>query len=445
MVIENARQHPIYQGTVAHLVKHVEAVIGIPLKFGQRVVGVMDLTFETLRDFRRVDMNTLQLLANQASIAIENARLYTAVQDYADEMELRVIERTAELNQERAQLQVVLDSIGDGVIYDEDLEIKYTNQRLAELIGMPMDGCHNYRQLLQKILAESVNPESLLQTILSTVKENGQWQGEVRMQCADGREFDAALLVTAVKGIPGNLGGRVTVVRDISREKALQEQKDRFIAHASHELRTPLTNIQTRLYLLKKRPDKIQDHLKVIEEVTEQMVTLAQDLLDLSRFERGVMAIECQWINLQEIIEAVVEIQRAEADYKHIHLLLDMPSIAITAWLDPKRMRQVFTNLVTNAINYTEEHGEIMIRLWQAEDRVAVSVRDNGVGIPPDLHDQVFQPFFRVRDGMGIGTGLGLSIAREIVEAHHGTISLESAEGQGSTFTIWLPIHYLSD
>jgi PAS domain S-box-containing protein len=439
IVIDDVHHHPFYQENGAHFVKHVEAVVGIPLKFGQRVVGVMDLTFETLRDFRQVDMNTLQLLANQASIAIENARLYTAVQDYADEMEMRVIQRTAELNQERAQLQVVLDSIGDGVIYDENLAVKYTNQMLAEMIGMPMDAWRDYRQLLQKILATSVDAEKLLQTIFKAIAGKGKWQGEVRMQRADGREFDAALLVTVVKGATGNAGGCVTVVRDISQEKALQEQKDRFIAHASHELRTPLTNIQTRLYLLKKRPDKIQDHLKVIEEVTGQMVMLAQDLLDLSRFERGVVVIERRQVDMREIIEEVVTIQQAEAESKHLRLTLDMPSHPVTIWLDPDRIRQVLTNLVTNAINYTDEHGEVAIRLWQEPDRIAVSVRDSGVGIPVHLHEQVFHPFFRVRDGMGTGTGLGLSIAREIVEAHHGSISLESVEGQGSTFTVWLP------
>jgi signal transduction histidine kinase len=231
----------------------------------------------------------------------------------------------------------------------------------------------------------------------------------------------------------------VTIIRDISQEKALQDQRARFVAHASHELRTPITNLKTRLYLMRKQPEKLDEHLTVVEQVTERMKKLVEDLLDLSRLERGTIPLNREELNLSRLIAEVVGVQQPEAERKHIVLASDLPSTPLNILADQERMTQVITNLVTNAINYTPEGGAIHVYASSERnngtDYAVVHVQDSGVGIASDHLPHIFQPFYRVGDKAG-GTGLGLSITREIVEMHGGHILVESEVGHGSRFSL---------
>gem|GEM_PF-5768568 len=418
------------------------SLMGVALTFGERVVGVMNLTFSSVENLRRVDVPTLQLMANQASIAIENARLFKATQEYAADLEERVEQRTDELNQERAQLHVILNGMGEGVIYDHKYKVRYTNQKLTEMTGYTPPPNATIRDVMIAISADPPDTAERLDTIFKDTGTKGVWQGELRIKNRSGTEFDANVFSTGIRNEQGEVVGAVTIIRDVSQEKALQAQKDRFISNASHELRTPITNIQTRLYLMKKRPDKTAEHLQVVEEVTQQMAQLVSELLDLSRFERGVMRIEPQKVVLQELLQDILAIQSAEAEKKQIDLKVNLPSIPLMIELDIQRIQQVFTNLITNAINYTESGGQIVIRASQNAQFVTVYVKDTGIGVPIDLQEQIFQPFFRAKEGVSTGTGLGLSIAQEIVHVHYGTITLESVEGEGSTFIVKLPKTY---
>lgn len=442
MVIPDLRAHPLFQPPLSPWLEELQGMISVPLKIGERVVGVMNITFETAAALRKVEKGALQFLAQQASIAIENARLYKAVQDHAALLESRVEERTAELSRERAQLHAILEDMGEGVIYDEEFEVKYINQTLSELTGFRLHDEKDFVALMRRLLAPQTDLNKLVKDVYGAIAKVGHFRREVRLCRADGSEFDASMTSRAVHGEDRAIQGAVTLIRDISQEKALQEQKDRFISNASHELRTPITNIQTRLYLLQKRPDRLQEHLKVIETVTDQMSSLVEDLLDISRFERGVITMHREKVLLQDLIRQVVHTQQPEAERRHLHLGMMLPPTPLEVLIDPRRMTQVLTNLVTNAISYTEEGGEVQVQLLTENDQyVVIHVKDTGIGIPAHLLPQVFQPFFRAKEGMVRGTGLGLSISKEIVEAHHGTLTVSSEEGVGSTFTVTLPVY----
>jgi two-component system phosphate regulon sensor histidine kinase PhoR len=312
--------------------------------------------------------------------------------------------------------------------------LDYTPQQLDEAAP---DG-------YQGIIAGTQTYDQTAEDILRSFQRGESWRGSLKLRRKDGDQFDAALTVTQVSGSGSQPPGVVTVFRDISQEKALQAQKDRFIANASHELRTPLANIKTRLYLIRRQPDRVNLHLDVMDRVTESMAELIENLLDISRFERGVIRLYRREVVLQDVIGGVVAIQQAEAERKGIILRADLPARPLTVSADAQRLAQVITNLVTNAINYTPETGQITVELdWREGDGrqcVVLRVRDTGIGIAPEQVRHVFEPFFRANEGMASGTGLGLTIAREIVHLHNGQIAVESEVGRGSVFTVTLDL-----
>jgi len=232
----------------------------------------------------------------------------------------------------------------------------------------------------------------------------------------------------------------VLVVRDITEEKQLEEQKSKFIANASHELRTPLTNLKTRLYLLRRQPERSQEHLGVIERVTGRMAQLVDDLLDVTRFERGAIQLAEQVVTLQGIVRDVVEMQRPEAARKQIALTLEMQPEPVRVVGDADRLTQVMVNLVINAVNYTPDSGSIFICLNIENNLAQIRIIDTGMGIGPEHMRRIFEPFFRASEGAVRGTGLGLSISREIARLHGGDIVVHSEVAKGSTFILSLPL-----
>jgi signal transduction histidine kinase len=275
---------------------------------------------------------------------------------------------------------------------------------------------------------------------------NGAWHYGTRIRRKDDSEFDAQITVTWVPGSGAASIGEVLLFRDVGQEKALQAQKDRFIASASHELRTPVTNLKMRLYLARHQPDKVDDHLSAIENSTNHMMNLVENLLDVSRFERGLIVLHHERVTLQELVEQVVEDQRLVAQERRVSLESNMPPAPIPAFVDPDRILQVIANLVTNAINYTPANGRVLVKLARegrnGREQAVIAVRDTGIGIPPEAVAHIFEPFYRGTGQASVkGTGLGLTIVREIVTLHGGEVAVQSEIGVGSTFFVRLPLN----
>jgi signal transduction histidine kinase len=230
------------------------------------------------------------------------------------------------------------------------------------------------------------------------------------------------------------------MLRDISREKALQAQKDRFLANAAHELRTPISNIKTRLYLIRRQPENAADHLDVLETVSDNMSELVEDLLDVVRFERKAIRLHRKRLVLQELIRDVIAVPQPEVDHRQIRLAVETPAEPLAVFGDWRRLTQVVTKLIANAIHYSAEGGQVSVRLAPENGQAAIHVGDSGPGIAPDQLPYVFQPFFRAKEGNSEGLGLGLAIAQQIVELHGGTLAAESEVGRGSVFTVRLAL-----
>jgi PAS domain S-box-containing protein len=357
------------------------------------------------------------------------------------QIENRSVSRAFTLERERAQLKAILDGIGEGVIYTENSKFIYMNQALTRMTGFSADDAEVYPALLHSETLSDSELVSLQQKIYEMVLKKGIWQGQAKIRRKNGEEFDAALISTRVSEKSNGGIGIITLIRDISQEKALQEQKSRFVSIASHELRTPLTNLKMSLYLLRHQPEKMQKHIETVEYVANRMKNMVEDLLDVSRFESGIISLEPDNFVLQDVINQVVKAQSNEAAHKHVTLNLELPGTPIEIYADDGRIGQMMNNLLGNAINYTLENGQVIVHVLQEPNCVRIDVQDSGIGIPEEMLPQIFEPFFRASEGLIRGTGVGLTIVKEIVELHGGTITVRSTLGKGSTFTVRLPIH----
>ncbi len=232
------------------------------------------------------------------------------------------------------------------------------------------------------------------------------------------------------------------------RLRELDGMKDEFIGLVSHELRTPLTSIIGYVKLLRDRRTSelnADQYAEVIQRNSQRLLRLVEDLLFLSQSHSGQLAVELRRADLAEIAASAVEEMRPEAQRKNIDLALSAtaaPSLPV----DATRIAQLLSNLISNAVKFTPDGGKVEVSVGTEGDQAVLAVADTGVGIPAADQERIFDRFFRsatTTRQVIPGTGLGLTIARDIVAAHNGTIAVDSDEGRGSTFKIWLPLQPL--
>jgi two-component system phosphate regulon sensor histidine kinase PhoR len=245
----------------------------------------------------------------------------------------------------------------------------------------------------------------------------------------------------------GEILGSVTIIDDITHLKELDEMKSAFVSMVSHEIRSPLTTVLSQIKILMdglagKLSAKQADILSKMSRKVYGLVELSNELLDLSRIEAGLIVQDKQQVQLMDILESLVEFIQARAKEKDISLSLEKADLPLIN-ADIKSMEEVFSNLITNAIIYTPERGEVRVRGEVKGGFVGISISDTGYGIAPDEIPRIFERFYRAKTEKTrniVGTGLGLPIVKSIVEAHNGTVKVESEEGVGSTFYVRLPI-----
>jgi two-component system, chemotaxis family, CheB/CheR fusion protein len=276
----------------------------------------------------------------------------------------------------------------------------------------------------------------------------------------DGRRVSISLTVSPVRDANGVVIGASKVARDVSerkhaeqalrdREQMLREadrRKDEFLALLAHELRNPLAPIRYALQIA-AQPDRSCEQQKHAEEVIARQVThmsrLLDDLLDTSRITRGILELRKTPTELTAVIGAAIETSRPALIAKHHQLLLELPREQIWLDADPLRLAQVFSNLLINASKYTDREGEIRLHVHQTEHEVSVSVRDNGIGIAPEMIPRLFGLFSQAHGALDRsegGLGIGLALARGLVDLHGGSITAHSeGPGRGSEFTVRLP------
>ena len=246
----------------------------------------------------------------------------------------------------------------------------------------------------------------------------------------------------------GEFIGIVTVLRDITREIEAERAKSEFVSNVSHELRTPLTSIVGYTSLLANHVvgpinDQQANFLKVVQTNADRLVTLINDLLDISRIESGRLELNIQPIALETVIRDVAEMLKPQCDQKSLTLKVVIEPGLVFVLGDKNRLVQIIANLASNACRYTLAGGSITLALSQSGDTARVDVADTGIGIGPEDQAKIFQRFYRVNNAAIFetnGTGLGLPITKMLVEMHGGRMWVKSEVNHGSTFTFVLPI-----
>ncbi|MBR6719487.1 MAG: HAMP domain-containing protein [Clostridia bacterium] len=242
----------------------------------------------------------------------------------------------------------------------------------------------------------------------------------------------------------GKVDGVVAVFHDYTRQQKLDDARREFVANVSHELRTPITVVKsyTETLMDMGSGDETQAHmLGVINDETDRMTRLIRDLLALSKLDNN-REMQKLPVDLPGLVTSVCDRLAIEANEHRQTIERDIDENVGSILIDKDRIEQVIVNIVGNAIKYTKDGGKIEVGLRRDEEKAYIRVKDNGIGIPKEDQERIFERFYRVDKArsraMG-GTGLGLAIAKEIVDAHGGTINLESHEGRGTTVTIILP------
>jgi PAS domain S-box-containing protein len=244
---------------------------------------------------------------------------------------------------------------------------------------------------------------------------------------------------------PGR-GGLILMIRDVTDAVSAERMKQEFVSMVGHELRTPLTLIRTSVDLLAEEDagslSPTQARItEVLRNNSDRLLSLINDLLDMSAIDSGRLVVHPSEVELGELIGEVFEGYGHEAEVRDLVFTLEVPRAGVPAWADRPRLSQVISNLVGNAVKYTPHGGHVIVRARSGEGVSRVEVQDDGIGIPPEEQPQLFERFYRTTAGQrqSGGTGLGLAIARSIVELHGGEIWCESDGKSGTTFIFTVP------
>lgn len=338
------------------------------------------------------------------------------------------------LNQEKEQLASILSSMADGVItLNRNGEVLITNPPADRFLQ-----AWYYEQGQRDDL--SPLPPQVNELFTKAVAEEKEQAAEIALQ---GRNW-VIVMTPLYNGKV--IRGAVAVLRDMTEERRLDKLRKDFIANVSHELRTPIAMLQGYSEAIvddiAATDEEKKELAKVIYDESLRMGRLVNDLLDLARMEAGHLTLHKERVPLRSYTERIIHKFQALAKEKGVRLLVDINEEFVVLF-DPDRIEQVLTNLIDNALRHTDDGGEVRVIVDGDEEAVRISVRDSGSGIAEEDLPFVFERFYKAdkaRTRGRSGTGLGLAIAKNIVEAHKGTIAVHSKLGEGTTFTFTLPL-----
>ncbi|HZD10611.1 MAG TPA: GAF domain-containing protein, partial [Candidatus Binatia bacterium] len=441
LIVNDVNQEPSYFS----IVEETRSEVAAPMISDGEVIGVINVESRKRNAFSAADLRFLTTLAGQMVTAIERAKLYEDLERHADNLAREVDRRTEELKSERDRMLAIVDSAGEGIVFtDVDASILYVNPALEWQTGYSREECLGNTPRLWR---SEQTDEATFADMWSTILGGKRWRGELVNRRKDGSQFDATLAITPLIDADGRLTGYVGVQGDISRLKEVDRLKSKFIANVSHELRTPLTNIRTYISLLERGDASHRErYLGVIQQESERLTRLIQDLLDLSRLEAKGRQSDLQAIRVAEVVEEATNMFAAQADGKQIALVNRLPARLPAMHAARSEIMQVLSNLLGNALTYTPAGGCVQVSAGKGardeRNMVWIRIKDNGSGISRSERGRLFERFFRgeaARRSGAPGTGLGLAICKEILENFGGSIELEPDSGEGASFVVWCP------
>lgn len=391
----------------------VHTLIYVPLIIKDKVIGVLGVDNRSSGStFREHHLTLISAMADYAAIAIENASLYSRTEI------------------ERGKLETILDNIEDCVIVAEQSgTLVLVNRTARSAFDLLSDN------VVGKPLDKIFHNQDLIDFFHHNQHQNPR-HNEITFN--DGRIFNAHLTPIPAVGLVA------VTLQDITQLKELDRIKSEFVNTVSHDLRSPLTAIVGYVDLIKRTGalnDQQKEYIQRVQKSVKDITELINDLLDLGKIEAG-LDIRFESLCLESLIKDVIDNLRSRLSQKEMELNLDILPDLPPVLGNSLRLRQMVTNLVVNAIEYTQPEGRIEIKAYCKKDQVILSVIDSGIGIPATDQPNIFNKFFRAKNVQttSTGTGLGLAIVKSIVDKHQGRIWVDSEPGQGSTFTVVLPV-----
>ena len=354
----------------------------------------------------------------------------------------RVQEAQANTESEKRRLDSVITHMSDGIIAtDRRGRVRIVNDMALTMMGTMKEDIIGDHMLKVLKLEEDFS--------LDEIQENND---SFLLDINENEGIIARVNFSTIVQETGFVTGYIAVLHDVTEQQQVERERREFVANVSHELRTPLTSMNSYIEALEsgawKDGELAPQFLSVTREETERMIRLVNDLLQLSKMDNESEQITKEIVDFNMFINKIIN--RHEMSAKDTTFVREIPTETIFTEIDPDKMTQVFDNVITNAMKYSrgDKRVEFHVKQNALYNRMTIRVKDNGIGIPINKVDKIFDRFYRVDKArtrkMG-GTGLGLAISKEIVEAHNGRIWANSVEGQGTSIFITLPCEVLED
>ncbi|WP_373899329.1 PAS domain S-box protein [Haloimpatiens sp. FM7315] len=370
-----------------------------------------------------------------------------------------------QLEKSKQTYKSILEILPNGVILEKEGKILYCNKCSAKTLGI-----ENSKELLNMNINEVIELCDENQVVLNGLNNNCLIQGQnVFLRKKDNRKLDLEVKLT--KGYEDDEDVTLVMFNDISHKKKIQQLQKRmeaknneileikeynklktsFFSNISHELRTPLNVILGAVQLLKliiqegnfkEDKERVVRYIDIIKRNSFRMVKISNNLIDSAEIEYGHIHMNLDNNNIAKIVENMKDAVLKYAEAKNISIEFKCKEEKIYVSCDKSKIERVVLNVLSNAIKFTEDNGKIVIELLQDKKYVTIAIKDDGIGIPRDKQNIIFESFSRIDKSLSRsteGTGMGLAIAKSLVEMHDGKISLESQEGKGSNFKIYLP------
>ncbi|WP_161878257.1 two-component system histidine kinase PnpS [Alkalibacterium sp. MB6] len=344
-----------------------------------------------------------------------------------------------EIQENDTRLRELINHLVIGVlVVDNDRNIDMVNLAMNEMLE---DNLYGH---IGKPYNEVIHSVSLVEMIEKAFEEETLQNREITMYYPEEKIVDAN--VVPIFGQFRQPINFIVLLYDITEIRRLEKVRSDFVANVSHELRTPITALkgfsETLLDGAMHEEDVLVEFLKIIYKESIRLDRMVEDILHLSKLEQRQAITHVEAVRVKDVITEVANILHQKMDLKRITFTIHEEG-SVEAEVDRDQFKQIALNLIGNAVSYTPEEGQVTVRIKKDKNEALILFEDNGIGIPADKQVRIFERFYRVdkaRSRNSGGTGLGLSIVKWLVETSRGRIELESEEGKGSTFSVWLPL-----
>ncbi len=433
--IENTRRASLF--SLDGCDSEIASLLSFPLVVEEETIGVLNVSSRQTGSFSPETERILHIIAGQIAIAVKNAHLYGEIRKTKEYLE-NLVERAGDAI-------FTLDRSHAIVSWNRGAE-RIFHRSKAEVVGSTFyefvqeESVSSLRNHIESVL----NSETIVTIETEAVAKAGSW-------------IQIALTLSPIRGAKGQVIGVSGIAKDITERKEVEEElrrlneaKTNFVSTVSHELRTPLTSIKSFTEILlhdmtSLSEDTVKRYLNLINEECDRLSALITSLLDLQKLNAGRLEVNLEPLVLAALVRQAADLFESVALRNRIELIREflVPDEMTEVLGDRGRLMQILSNLLSNALKYSNSGGHVKITLLSNNGELKLTVADDGMGIPVDQLDKVFEKFHQVDNSVTRakgGTGLGLAITKELVHLHGGKIWVESREGCGCKFNVLLPL-----